>query len=267
MKTFVVFGIFVFFVLIILLLYENYYIIIQNTGICVRPQWSNEKVDIIDDKIVVVCAKYKRDVNFLNSIPYKHVIIEKDIDVPNIANEATSYLKYIIDNYNNLPNNIIFIHDENESYHHNGKFSDILPLIIQKHIYEDKNEYYELNNCSATLITHIGLNFVENITHFWEDIFQKQLGFGSINATLPLSRKCCAQFIVSKNRVLCRSKEFYEYFYNWIISKCTTQGRSCKWDPFSSYNMGRYCEWTWHAVFNGKTGKNVKINRLKNIFE
>ena len=160
--------------------------------------------------------------------------------------------------------NIIFIHDENESTHHDGKFTDILPLIIQKEIYENKNEYYELNNCSATLITHIGLNFAEYITHFWEDIFQKQLGFGGINEILPLTRKCCAQFIVSKNRVLCRSKEFYEYFYNWIICKCTSKGRSCKWDPYSSYNIGRYCEWTWHAVFNGNPGNSHKV---KNIFD
>jgi hypothetical protein len=214
-----------------------------------------EKVDITDNDVVIVCAKYKRDVSFLNKIPYKHVIIEKYRDVPNVGNEASSYLKYIIDHYENLPEIMIFIHDENESRHHDGELTELLPKLVQKYIYEEENKYYEFNNISFTTLDNIRLNIAERVTHFWRDNFQKPLGFGSINETLPMSRKCCAQFLVTKERVLCRSKEYYKNYYDWIINKATTEGKKHTMNPFNFFSgnaIGVYCEWTWYGLFNGE---------------
>ena len=42
----------------------------------------------------------------------------------NKGNEASVYLKYIIDNYDNLPDFTFFIHDEEYAWHHTGSIID-----------------------------------------------------------------------------------------------------------------------------------------------
>jgi len=225
----------------------------------------------INEDVVIICARYKRDVSFLDKIKYKSVILTKNEDVPNIANESTTYLKYIIDNYEKLPEIMIFIHDENQSWHHDGKLTIRIPKMID-FFCKKKMGYYEFNNSK---IDNDELINSEKVTNFWRDVFQKPLGFGEINEVLPIGRKCCAQFIVSKSRVLCRSKKFYVDYYDWLIKNTKSEGNGCKsdisneyykwlirdtrleeneykFDKFSGYNTGRYAEWTWYAVFNGE---------------
>jgi hypothetical protein len=84
-------------------------------------------------QILIICARYTRDISFLNNTKIKYNIIQKCIDnncnnntCPNIGNGASSYLFYIINNWDNLPKNLIFIHAENSSWHHNGNITDNL---------------------------------------------------------------------------------------------------------------------------------------------
>ena len=94
--------------------------------------WYTPKNNIINNKIIVntsishntfstriVIAHYNEDLSWINNlnIPYSiythdnsllthnNIFVEK-----NKGNEATLYLKYIIDNYNNLPDKILFVH-------------------------------------------------------------------------------------------------------------------------------------------------------------
>lgn len=77
-------------------------------------------------KYTVVCARYDKRTDFLNTLSqhFDVKIVQKIHDKPfdkkyvhhtviNKANEATSYLSYIVRCYDDLPENIIFIHDEN----------------------------------------------------------------------------------------------------------------------------------------------------------
>ena len=95
------------------------------------------------EKYRIVVAKYQKDVSFLDETGIPYTVVTKE-EVPNKGHEATSYLYYIINNYDNLPQNLIFIHDENESWHHTGK--------ITEHVHEWINDfekkgstYYEFN--------------------------------------------------------------------------------------------------------------------------
>ena len=90
----------------------------------------------------IVCAKYQRPCDFLNDIPISHTVITKGDDV---ANEATSFLYYILRNYEELPPNVVFIHDENGSWHHDGNITERIFEWIDAYQTEGAT-YYEFNN-------------------------------------------------------------------------------------------------------------------------
>jgi hypothetical protein len=210
----------------------------------------DEKIIINYDDYMIVCAKYNKNTNFLQDIPIQSVVITKDIDVPNKANEASSYLYYIINNYNNLPNNLIFIHDEDESWHHEG----YITKNIYKWIYNfEKNgsTYYEFNN------KYYNKNDAKKYEHdvydmfikYWEYIFETPItNYENTPSTRYL---CCAQFIVSKKVIMKRPLEFYKKIYDWLMDNSNENGSKTSGlnDPNSGYYMGMYLEWTWRFIF------------------
>ena len=59
----------------------------------------------------------------------------------NKGNEASVYLKYIIDYYDELSNFTFFIHDEEFSWHHSGSI-----INKYKEAINSKNTYYNIND-------------------------------------------------------------------------------------------------------------------------
>ena len=59
--------------------------------------------------VVVVIAKYKENVSWVENLKYNYIIYDKSKDVPNIGRESETYLKYIINHYNNLPDYVVFL--------------------------------------------------------------------------------------------------------------------------------------------------------------
>lgn len=202
----------------------------------------------------IVCARYNKDISFLDNLDYKYTIVQKDVDVPNLANEASSYLHYIIKRYENLPKTTVFIHDEDESWHHDGKLTERLKYYLGL-FSSKKMKYYEFNNIVFEDFGSFGTN--SELKHFnekcgfWDTVFK---GFGDIDDRLPITRRCCAQFIVSREAILRHPIEFYQNYYNWLIenSEPGTGGCANQFNPKSSYNTGRYAEWTWFALFNDR---------------
>jgi len=249
---FIVFSYFIFFIIIYLSynrpnneLFHNY-----------NLDKIDYKKDIKLNNYHIVCAKYNKNTDFLNKISISNTVLEKDksnkiieIDfnndkIPNIANEATTYLYYIIKNYNNLPQNIIFIHDEDESWHHNGKISENIYEWIKKFEIENSH-YYEINN---TFICKCHCSYINEFLIFWEDCMKDK--FGEFHKAHPSIGKGCAQFIISKNRILSNSRNFYVNLYKWLIDKTVGTGNGDPLNPYSGYNTGRYLEWSWRFIFS-----------------
>lgn len=53
-----------------------------------------------------VIAKYKEDTSWARNLP--HILITKEIEIPNVGREATSYLYFIVSNYKNLRGEYVF---------------------------------------------------------------------------------------------------------------------------------------------------------------
>ena len=192
---------------------------------------------------LIVCAKYNKNTDFLNKTSIPSVVIEKT-DVPNVANEATSYLYYILQNYNSLPKNLIFIHDENGSWHHEGNITDNIETWIKE--YEKLGSlYYEFNNMDIEKPNDYHNDAEKEL---WTNVFEPHIG--KYEEANPSCGKCCAQFIVSNKQILKHPKEFYQKYYDWLIEKTSGEGNGDKNDIYSGYNTSRYAEWSWRFIFS-----------------
>ena len=84
--------------------------------------------------LVLVVCRYGEDLDWLRYQPHPAVVYEKHRDrvaqaglhgVPrNTANEASAFLKFIVDYYDNLPEVMVFLHGHRYAYHQ----EDVLPV-------------------------------------------------------------------------------------------------------------------------------------------
>jgi len=221
------------------------------TLLCVLPFFIHTLEPFESNEYHVVCARYQKPVDFLNELDIPFTVLTKHDDVPNVANEATTFLHFIIENYDHLPENVIFIHDENDSWHHDGKLTDNLKSWIET--YEThKNTYFEFNN---TMISRDGINLDADIYEknpvfqdFWDTCLFDTVG--EYHEALPIAGKCCAQFIVSRDRIRRHSREFYERMYRWLIENTQGEGSGDVDNRYSGWWTGRYMEWTWRFIFS-----------------
>lgn len=211
--------------------------------------------DEYNDKVEIVCANYNRDVSFMEDFPYLKKIILKGKDVENIGQECTSYLRYIIDNYDKLPDTVIFIHDENESWHHEGKLTEIIPPLVNEFIEMNMN-YLEFNSLiykDCHLLPRIQFSMI-NKTDLWESVFQKHLGYENITDYTALSyQRSSAQFIVSRKYIQKNTKEFYQALFDWIIGNDDKKlERISNIFGGPGWIFGLFCEYLWFPIFNDK---------------
>jgi hypothetical protein len=157
--------------------------------------------------LAIVIARYNEDVEWTKQFP--NVIIYNkgnplnngfnEIMLDNVGRESHTYYKYICDNYDNLPDYVIFLQ---------GNPFDHSPNIIS-----NLNNYFNLKNfvdfeflserildCNlSSCIYHEGLPLIR----LYEEIFNIK------KMNMDFKFGCGAQFIVSKQNILKRSKCFY----------------------------------------------------------
>jgi hypothetical protein len=200
----------------------------------------------------IVVSRYNRNVDFayninnnvhINVLIYDKLNPNNPLNIPvNKGNEASVYLKYIVDYYDNLSDFTFFIHDEEYSWHHSGSIID-----KYKEAVNSNKQYYNVNDrCSNAMIDILPVpNFIE----WYNEYIGKYIPLNVLD--LYEINKNAAQFLVHKDLILCLPKSFYEKLYNWII---TTE--------LSNYFSGRYLEWTWHIMFEVYP-KLLKTNSIK----
>lgn len=188
----------------------------------------------LDRQIIV--ARYQEDVSWLllyvadvaPIIVYTRADPASPFDVsPNKGKEALVYLHYIITHYDHLPKAMAFIHGHRSSWH----MEDAVP-ILRKLRWD--LPYASLNAKFFQVVgeSHEEYRFVRAA---WKDAFGDELG--PFPATIP--NHCCAQFVVSRERVLSRSKAFYQHIYDWLVST-----------PMSDHTTSRVLEYNWAGLFH-----------------
>jgi hypothetical protein len=202
---------------------------------------------------LIVVAHYNEDVSWLdlyvNHIP--HVLYTKVTPFAshnlgiNKGNEATSYLKYIIDNYELLPDVIAFIHGHRYAWHQ--KAPDDIVVALQT-LQWGRFPYMPLQTaCTGTVQFSSSLNLTKQ-QHFNNEMWKAtMLEVGSIPVTIDYY--CCAVFAVTAHAIRQRKRFFYENLYNYLMAT-----------NVSNEICGRALEHTWHLVFGVKLTKTKKFD-------
>jgi hypothetical protein len=201
--------------------------------------------------MLIVIARYNEDIEWSKKYSSNVLIINKGNNIegienqifyPNVGREGHSYYKYIVDNYDNLDDYIIFL--QGNPFDHSPDIIKILDTIVD--IYnKNKEEFinmiintninYTVINCGNNNFNNIYINDVKNsnfiyLSHYinntsirteeklWENckiigntyekVFDKK-----IEDDLKFIYGAGAQFIVSKEAILKHPKSYYEKLY------------------------------------------------------
>ncbi|KAJ5318377.1 hypothetical protein N7476_004797 [Penicillium atrosanguineum] len=202
-----------------------------------------------EDRVIVLGKLSSEDTSWLQDISpgWRHAIYVVDDPNPdhrvqvNKGKESNVYLQYILDYYHQLPDYVIFLHAHRSSWHvefqekGNPHALERLQLEYLKAAgYVNlrcewgpgcPDEVYPFRQLSerATEVAFAGA---------WMGIFN--------NSDVPqvIGTPCCAQFAVTKERILARPLTDYQHYHQWLMKTSLDDDTS-----------GRVFEYLWHIIF------------------
>ncbi len=148
--------------------------------------------------LVVVICHFKENLGWVSNLNHPYVIYNKNpnnagkyhFDLPNVGFDTIVYLKYIIDNYDNLPDYVCFSQDD-PFYH--------CPNFLTK-----------VNEFDFTKKFHpLGISYIRTVDQIVKETIDYADSVG-IKYELPIKFINSAQCIVSKELILMREKESYQ---------------------------------------------------------
>lgn len=213
-------------------------------------------------KALVVASTTHEDTSWLSEIPpsLNWTINHYRVDAPltpalsvpsRNGNEAMVYLTYIIDNYASLPDVIFFHHGHPSAWHQ--KLTSAEEVARLRADYVLRAGYASarcLPGCENVVPLEGGepaegmedlplLSRKDHLVTLLEN-FLEPARFPELEGVVPpkLAAPCCAQFAVSRERVLRRDREWWVKLREWLIEA-----------PLPSMNSGRLMEHLWHVFF------------------
>jgi hypothetical protein len=199
--------------------------------------WSKKLIGIVS-KIYVYDHDNLLEVNnfILNNSNYHYERI------PNKGCEGSGYLKYIIDNYYNLPDKIILIHDEEYSWHHSDSIiKQILDNINSNNMYINLNNYiWGSNNLNNDYIDQFRPG--DNYYNLYVKLLQSYFGDIRDYEDFMYGNKGCAQFIIKKQCITKNNIQLYIDIYNYCMSDNVNYGHV-------PGGFGYFLEYTWIIIF------------------
>jgi hypothetical protein len=161
----------------------------------------------------IIVARYNENIEwtkqFDNVILYNKgdECVENEIKLPNVGREGHTYYTYIYDNYDDLPDYVIFLQG-NPFDHSPNIIKDANDLIRNENkpdfIFLGNQLICYLNGCPA----HAGLQDTMKI--IYEELFGKEIH------TNPIKFTSGAQFMVSKKLILKHSRDFYHKIIKFL---------------------------------------------------
>jgi hypothetical protein len=201
-------------------------------------------------ELVIVTSHFNEDLTWLTNIGIPIVVCGKEGEAdsilksdpkcktPNKGHEASSYLNFIINNYDNLPMHVAFIHGHESAWHQ--KKSIIEELMSKKWL---NKSYYSLNGlfvqCSPEDDDHFKRKVYADQSRIWDDIFRPVL---KMDQPKKYALDCCAQFIVSRESIKKHSLDSYKHLYDFTINKASSYSSE---EKFAGWQM----EYIWHVIF------------------
>jgi len=164
---------------------------------------------------------------------------EKMKILPNKGKESSSYLKYIIDNYHDLPDHIAFCHGHDTAWHQDKTLLEALREY-------NGQEFWSLNNPYFRNILYKGCP--EN--HVWMHICWS---WYAIDLPLPemMEHTMSAQFVVPKESILRNPLKFYEKCYELLMEQTLLE----------DLRLGIMFEQLWYYITTHKTHEPMRLEK------
>lgn len=165
----------------------------------------------------------------------------------NKGHEVMIYLSYIINHYDALPDILIFMHAHRWTHHNNALLAYDAAEMVRglNSDYVTREGYVNMRchwspGCPDWL--HSG-NSRESLEKQEEVVLSKCWSelFPSDPLPAALGQACCAQFALSKERVLSIPLSRFVFYRDWITRT-----------PLSDYISGRIWEYSWQFLFTGQ---------------
>ena len=166
----------------------------------------------------------------------------------NKGHEAMVYLTYIIDNYDNLPDTVLFFHPHRSTWHNNVLLdldsSKTISRISDAHVarqgYMNSRCHHD-PGCPDWL--HPDRPEAEwDLVHKNEERFFTPAVWRELHPNVPvpsaISQPCCAQFAVSGERIRTHPRAEYIRYREWLLNT-----------ELEDENSGRIMEYTWQYIF------------------
>ena len=151
--------------------------------------------------------------------------------------------RYIIDNYDDLPDNILFIHPTRYQWHNDDPDYDGLPMLRHFRFPYLASEGYVNIRCAWSLGCPSEIKPLEEegehrqAVHAGGD-YKKAFEHLFPGAEVPkfVGVSCCAQFAVTREKIRERKKEDYVKYREWLLET-----------PLDDSISGRILEYSWHS--------------------
>lgn len=171
-----------------------------------------------------------------------------------LGREALAYLTFIVDNYDKLPDYMIFNHGHDRAWHQPMRILD--KIIALNYTAVDQEHYINLRCTEGEGCTDETKYYFDDpkpgdarwgyhLEKFWADRMRPHIG------RMPriIGRRCCAQFAVDRAAVLHRPLIFYERLKDPLVSMNMTDIRRLWGEELPEIRVGTMFEMTWHIIF------------------
>jgi len=166
----------------------------------------------------------------------------------NVGQEDATYFRFITMFYHDLPERMFFVHGHNKAWHQEGY---LMEYLLRNACYNTSGQYFSLNAPPVVRAPRgAKTNEWKILQKYWGPLGQGRLG------KLPakgLREKCCAQFMVHRDRVLRHPREFYELQRNTMSDPSKSYARSMKkMGVHVGFDLVLFYESIWHVMWGEK---------------
>lgn len=158
--------------------------------------------------------------------------------------DPVAYYRYIIDNYDHLPDNMLFIHSQRYQWHNDDPYYDGVPMLRRFQIpYLEAKGYVNLRcvwnlGCPNEILPYSDTHREDvHAGEYFKNGYMELFPGEKVPEVVGVS--CCAQFGVTKWKIQERPKSDYEHFRKWLKNTDLTDELS-----------GRIMEYSWHSMLS-----------------
>ncbi|MCJ1241639.1 hypothetical protein MMC14_009645 [Varicellaria rhodocarpa] len=215
----------------------------------------------LESSKAVVVAQHREDIAWLKELPVdiNQYVYQAENDTAEYSvrvnqGETAAYLQYIVEHYDDLPDVVAFVHGHQDAPHMPDK------LVLLKNLRWTAFGYANLRYTNVTfdlwgrwtgdwlcpqhpldpppsdeiIWDALRVNQSQLFADVWHELFEGPIGPVPQYVHSP----CCAEFVVSKERIHARPLLFYQSCLTWL--EATSSER---------YWAGRIFEYVWHIIF------------------